>query len=259
MSLGVIVSSLVVGLALGLLGSGGSILSVPALIYLAGEVDKVAVAESLAIVGSIATVAAIPYARRRLISWRTVGFFGLPGMAGAYLGAALSRFVSGSLQLSLFALVMLGAAYAMARSGNAEGGEDGTSRGHPIWLVVSEGAVVGVLTGLVGVGGGFLIVPALVLFAELPMRKAVGTSLAIVAFKSAVGFVKYVEVLASLSLSIDWGLVGLFIAVGILGSWIGSGFSERLPQHRLKQIFAALLVAMGLFMFGKNVPVLFAG
>lgn len=259
MSFSVLVSSLVVGLALGLLGSGGSILSVPALIYLAGEVDKVAVAESLAIVGAIASVAAIPYARRRLVSWRTVGFFGVPGMAGAYAGAALSRFVPGAMQLALFSLVMLAAAFAMSRSPDPDALGSNAPAAHATWLVVLEGGVVGAITGLVGVGGGFLIVPALVLFGGLAMRQAVGTSLAIVAFKSAVGFAKYVEVLASLNLSIDWHLVGLFTTVGIFGSFVGSRFSERLPQQRLKQIFAVLLVVMGVFMLAKNVPLLLAG
>ena len=113
---------------------------------------------------------------------------------------------------------------------------------------------MGVLTGLVGVGGGFLIVPALVILGGLSMRRAVGTSLAIIALKSAAGFAKYLGVLSSLNLSIDWKTTGLFIAIGIVGTLIGKTLSNRIDQLLLRRVFAAFLLVMGLFVLGKEVP-----
>jgi uncharacterized membrane protein YfcA len=112
-------------------------------------------------------------------------------------------------------------------------------------MIALEGLGVGVLTGLVGVGGGFLIVPALVLLGGLPMRRAVGTSLVIIALKSLVGFAKYVDVLADLGLSIDWSVLALFTGFGIAGSLLGSRLSSLVPQHALQRVFSALLVLVG--------------
>lgn len=140
-----------IGISLGLLGSGGSILTVPVLVYLAGEPDKVAIAESLAIVGGIALAGSIPYAARRSVDWRSVLYFGIPGMAGTYAGAALSRFLPGPVQLALFALVMLSAAVMMFRQEQDRSDEHAR---HAAWKIILEGTGVGIITGLVGVGGG---------------------------------------------------------------------------------------------------------
>ena len=259
----VILGAVAIGLVLGLLGSGGSILTVPVLVYLAGEPDKVAIAESLAIVGAIAAVGAVPYARQKLVHWRSVLYFGVPGIVGTYGGAALSRYIPGPVQLALFAVVMLLAAGLMLRGrpyGKAgEGEEKGGSKRQPVWLVAAEGLLVGVLTGLVGVGGGFLIVPALVLLGGLPMRLAVGTSLLIVAAKSAAGFAKYVDVLAETGLVVDWSLIGMVAAVGIVGSLVGNALSQRVPQAQLKRVFAVFLILMGGFILVKEAPAAFAG
>ena len=247
--------AMIVGLTMGLLGSGGSILSVPILVYLVGEGDKVAIAESLAIVGVIAVFALLPYARNGLVSWRTIVLFGLPGMAGAYAGAAVARFVPGALQLALFALVMLAAAISMVRAAPASEGRG--SRAH--WKIALDGLLVGALTGLVGVGGGFLIVPALVFFGGLPMRTAVGTSLGIIALKSFAGYIKYLDVLSELHLEVNGPVIVAFAALGIVGSFLGSAVAGKLPQARLKQTFATLLVVMSVFILAKNVPRLLPG
>lgn len=248
------IGAALIGLTLGLLGSGGSILTVPVLVYLAGEPAKVAIAESLAIVGAIALVGAVPYAVQRSIDWRSAVFFGIPGIVGTYGGAALSAYVSATAQLVLFAGVMLLAAVLMFR-GRQPGpaGEEGVRR-QPVAIVAAEGLAVGVLTGLVGVGGGFLIVPALVLLGGLSMRLAVGTSLLIIAAKSFAGFAKYVEVLAVDGLVVDWGLIGLLTAIGIVGSLAGNTISKRVPQQRLRRGFAGFLVVMGLFILWQEVP-----
>ncbi len=247
-----LLGAVAIGLVLGLLGSGGSILTVPVLIYLAGQPEKVAIAESLAIVGAIAAVGAVPYARQRLVDWHSVAYFGVPGIVGTYLGAALSAFVPGAVQLALFAVVMLVAAGLMLR-GRKDPGTAERAR-QPLWLIAAEGLAVGVLTGLVGVGGGFLIVPALVLLGGLGMRMAVGTSLLIVAAKSAAGFVKYLDVLADAGQAVDWRLIGIFAAIGIAGSFVGNALSQRVPQAQLRKGFAVFLIGMGLFILYKEAP-----
>jgi uncharacterized protein len=243
-----------IGLVLGLLGSGGSILTVPVLVYLAGEPEKVAIAESLAIVGAIAAVAAIPYARQRAVHWRSVIYFGIPGIVGTYGGAALAAYVSGAVQLVLFALVMLLAAGLMFRGGEKAVASGGSPVIQRIPVIAIEGLVVGVVTGLVGVGGGFLIVPALVLLGGLSMRLAVGTSLLIIAAKSGAGFVKYLDVLSNEGLAVNWPLIGIFIAIGIVGSFAGNSLSTRIPQERLKRGFAVFLVIMGSFILVREGP-----
>ncbi|QDU39353.1 Sulfite exporter TauE/SafE [Maioricimonas rarisocia] len=252
-----VIGAILIGLTLGLLGSGGSILTVPVLVYLLGHQDKVAIAESLAIVGGIALAGMIPYARARLIDWRSVVLFGVPGMAGTYAGAWLARFVAGPVQLTLFAGVMLVSAGLMIRSpGEREESDPATDEphAHPYWMVVLEGLAVGILTGLVGVGGGFLIVPALVLLGGLPMRMAVGTSLVVVALKSFSGFAKYLGVLEGLEMSVDWRTIGLFLVIGIIGSFVGHSIGGRINQLALRRGFAVFLVAMGLFVLGREVP-----
>lgn len=248
--------ALLIGITLGLLGSGGSILTVPVLVYLVGEPDKVAIAESLGIVTIISLVGAIPFVLKRLVDGRSVMLFGIPGMVGAYAGAYLSKLVPGSVQLLLFAGVMLLAAVMMLRSPGGPAGPIGAVR-VAAWKIVLEGLFIGVLTGLVGVGGGFLIVPALVLFAGLPMHMAVGTSLAIIALKSISGFYKYVDVLKDAGLFVDWELVFLFGAIGVVGSFAGNKVGEYVSPAILKRGFAVFLVIMGVFIIWQNLDVFF--
>jgi len=244
-----LLGALLIGLTLGLLGSGGSILTVPVLVYLLDQPEKVAIAGSLAIVGGIASFAVLSYARQRLVDWRSVAWFGVPGMAGTWGGAWLAQFVSGALQLAVFALVMLAAAWSMFRAPPSAGAAPRAGR-----RIVVDGLVVGVLTGFVGVGGGFLIVPALVLLGGLAMPLAIGTSLAIIALKSAVGFWKYLDVLARDGLALDWGVIGAFIAIGAVGSVLGNRIASRLPQAALKRGFAAFLVVMAAYILWRTLP-----
>lgn len=245
-----LLGALLVGLVLGLLGSGGSILTVPVLVYLVGEPSKLAIAESLGIVALISLVGAIPLAVRGHVSWRNVGWFGGPGIVGAYLGAYLSQFMSGTLQLAIFAAVMLGAAVMMFRQTPPELMDEPD---RAFWKVILDGLAVGVLTGVVGVGGGFLIVPALVILGGLSMHLAVGTSLAIIALKSISGFVKYLDVMEAAGLAIHWDLVLVFSGIGIVGSFVGGRVGAYVPQARLKRGFAVFLVLMGVIILGQNV------
>ncbi len=249
MNLLAIAGALLIGLSLGLLGSGGSILTVPVLVYVLGQDEKLAIAGSLGIVAAISSLGAIPYARRREVSWRSLLLFGLPGIAGTWSGAFLSRYVSGSFQLLLFACVMLIAAWFMLRPERQLVATPAPRRPH--WIAL-DGLVVGLITGLVGVGGGFLIVPALVLLGGLPMRIAVGTSLLLIALKSAAGFVQYLAQLAAAGRSIDWQVFAVFTAVGALGSLLGERLGGRLPQALLRRLFGALLVAVAAFMLWRQ-------
>lgn len=170
--------ALAIGLSLGLLGSGGSILTVPVLIYLLGQPEKVAIAGSLAIVGTIAAFGSLPHIQAGRVNWCSVLLFGVPGMAGTYLGAWLALFVSGAFQLALFAVVMLVASVLMLRPLDYA---NASSAPRAVWKIGIDGLLVGVIAGLVGVGGGFLIVPALVLLGGLSVHAAVATSLVIIA------------------------------------------------------------------------------
>ncbi len=243
--------ALLIGISLGLLGSGGSILTVPVLIYLVDQPEKVAIAESLGIVASISLFGAIPYAYRKELDWKSVLWFGVPGMIGTYGGASISEFISGNTQLIIFGVVMLLAAFLMVKDNPRLKKEEGYSA--PRYVLIAEGLVVGVITGLVGVGGGFLIIPALVLFGGLKMRIAIGTSLAIIAAKSFLGFYKYLDVLRAEKLNIDWELLAIFTVIGIVGSLVGSRLSKVVPQRTLKKGFGVFLIGMGIFILWTNV------
>ncbi len=230
-----IVGALIVGGTLGLLGSGGSILTVPILVYLLGRDAEIAIPESLAIVGAIALSAAVPHAIGGRVRWRAFVAFAVGGVLGAYAGARLAEFVPGGVQLVVFALVMGLAAWRMLRPKAATQEEREPAA---LALLSVTGLGVGVMTGFVGVGGGFLIVPALVLIARLPMREAVATSLALIATSAASGLAGYgLE-------GIDWATVGVFIAAGFVGSQIGGRVGSRLPQATLKRAFALFLIPM---------------
>jgi uncharacterized membrane protein YfcA len=250
-----LLGALAIGLSLGLLGSGGSILTVPILVYLLGQPEKLAIAGSLAIVGGIALAGALPWTLKRQIDLRSLLWFGLPGMAGTWLGAWASQWFSGAAQLALFAVVMLLAAVMMFRSPpmREAAGEPPRRR----LAIVGDGLGVGAITGLVGVGGGFLIVPALVLLGRLTMQKAIGTSLWIIAMKSFSGFIGYLPVLEKQGLQLDWHLIGLFIAIGAAGTLLGMQLASRLPQQTLKRAFAMFLVLMGVYIILRTAPRLF--
>lgn len=248
-----ILGAILVGVALGLLGSGGSILTVPLLVYLVGQPEKVAITGSLAVVGGIALAGAIQWARRGCVDWRSVLWFGLPGMAATVLGAHVSRWIPGEIQLLGFATVMLVAAWSMAKSGTPfDDKGTGTLQSRP--AIIANGLGVGLLTGLVGVGGGFLILPALLLLGGLPMHRAIGTSLWIIAINAFSGFGKHLSVLDAADLALDLPLLGVFILFGTIGSWVGQRLAHRLPQSQLRRGFAVLLVLMAVFIVIRELP-----
>ncbi|MBN2607237.1 MAG: sulfite exporter TauE/SafE family protein [Thiotrichales bacterium] len=250
------IGALFIGLSLGLLGSGGSILTVPVLVYLVGQDPKVAMAGSLLIVGIISVVSVIGYARHSLIQWRTVMLFGVPGMLGAFMGAWAGHFVSSVFQMLVFSVLLLTASYLMFKPVKMEDADKPHSE-RALYKIASDGLLVGMVTGLVGVGGGFLIIPALVLLGGLPMRLAVGTSLAIIALNSFVGFAEHLRVLDARHLTLDWHVILVFTLIGIVGSWLGKFASHHIDQAKLKKIFAVFLVLIGAFILYKNLPGLF--
>lgn len=241
--------AILIGVSLGLLGSGGSILTVPVLLYLFDQPERLAIASSLAIVGLIALSGAIPYIVKKQINWRCVWLFGLPGMAGTYVGAYLSQFVEPAVQLITFSVVMLLASFFMLRKSKQQSTEQ--SRGNS--KIIADGLIVGVLTGFVGVGGGFLIVPALVLMAGLPMLSAVGTSLIIIFLKSATGFYKYLDVLAQENIELNVQVIILVTLLGAIGSFTGSKIANKISQQHLKKGFAYFLVPMAAFIIWQNI------
>jgi uncharacterized membrane protein YfcA len=244
--------AIAIGVSLGLLGSGGSILTVPVLVYLIGQDEKVAIAGSLFVVGTIALAGSLQFLRAKLIDWRNVAIFGVPGMAGTYLGAFLAAYISGIVQLSLFAVVMLLASYLMLRPVDLEHVSNSTPR--VAWKIAIDGFLVGIITGLVGVGGGFLIVPALVLLGGMAMHRAVATSLVIIALKSYSGFYKYLDVLDEQDMLLDWNTLLIVTGLGIAGSFAGASVANRLPQDTLKKWFGYFLIVMGLYILARSLP-----
>ncbi|MFW6199513.1 MAG: sulfite exporter TauE/SafE family protein [Gemmatimonadota bacterium] len=245
--------AVMVGLALGLLGGGGSILAVPIFVYVLGYGAKVAIAMSLAIVGLVSAFGAVRHWRYGNVDVRVALIFGVVAMVGTYAGARLAAFVTDSFQLALFAGVMAIAAVFMFREGlpsgdRTRGRETGSEQDRmPLSLIVAEGIGVGVLTGLVGVGGGFLIVPALVLLGGLSMNKAVGTSLLVIAMKSAAGFVGYLG-----QVEVPWLFMGWFSLAAITGILGGASLVRFVPQRVLRRSFAGFLVVMATFILYEN-------
>ncbi|MEX1164202.1 MAG: sulfite exporter TauE/SafE family protein [Nitriliruptor sp.] len=230
--------ALLIGVALGLLGGGGSILAVPVLVYVAGQDPKAAIAMSLLVVGVTSAAGAVSHARAGRVQWRTAAVFGAAGMVGAYGGGRLAEFIPGTWLLIAFAVMMVVTAVAMLRGRRSPAPHDVTDR-LPVVRIVADGLVVGLVTGLVGAGGGFLIVPALVLLGGLPMATAVGTSLVIIALKSGAGLLGYLA-----STSIDWSLALSVTGVAVVGSVIAGRFAGRVPEERLRRAFGWFVAVM---------------
>lgn len=244
--------ALAIGLALGLLGSGGSILTVPVLVYLAGQDEKSAIAGSLLIVGAVAAIGGLRFAWKKNVDWSSVLYFGVPGMAGTYWGAWLGGQVSGTVQLVTFALVLLVAAAMMARPLHLP---DHPVKGRRSVIKIGfEGLMVGLLTGFVGVGGGFLIVPALVMLGGLPMHLAIGTSLVIIALKSSTGFFKYLSVLTDLGQTLDWSILGLITLVAVAGTFAGQKLGGQLSPTLLRRVFAGSLLMIASAILWQALP-----
>lgn len=240
-------AAVLVGVALGVLGGGGSILTVPILVYLAGLDAKQAIAMSLFVVGATSAVGAIPHARAGRVRWRTAIVFGATAMAGAYGGGRLAAFIPGGWLLGCFGVMMVATAVAMIREPRKEPAR--THRELPVLLVGAEGVVVGAVTGLVGAGGGFLVVPALVLLGGLPMAVAVGTSLVVIAMKSFAALAGYLS-----SVHIDWPLALAVTAAAVLGGVLGGRLAGRIPDRLLRAGFGWFVVAMGALVLTQQLP-----
>ena len=238
--------ALVMGTVLGLLGGGGSILTLPILAYIAQMPAEEAIASSLVVVGITSAMSAIMYAKQGNVRFKTGLTFGGIAMLGAYLGGRLAVFFPGWLLLAIFALLMITTSLLMLKKKKNTERVGGPSQAHPL-LLPAEGLVVGTITGLIGAGGGFLVVPALALMAGLPMRQAIGTSLMIIAMNSGAGVVGHLA-----HVDIDWGLTLLISLFAVGGSFIGAKYSKKIPADTLRRIFAYFVLAMGTFILLKE-------
>ena len=242
------VLALAIGLSLGILGGGGSILTVPIFVYVMGYSAKQAISMSLVVVGATSLVGAFRHWRAGNVDVRAALVFGVLAMIGARLGAELSRIVPGIVQLSLLGVVMLVAAALMLRP-RPEAKEMPTRR-NVVFSVAATAGVglgVGLLTGLIGTGGGFLFVPSLVLLARLPMKTAVGTSLFVIALSTAAGAFGYRGQAA-----VPWGVVALFTLIAIAGIFVGTRMLRYVSQQALRRAFAYFLFGMSAFVLYQN-------
>lgn len=243
-----------IGLSLGLMGGGGSILTVPIFVYVLGFAAKPAIAMSLPVVGITSLVGAIGHWRAGNVHLRTAAIFGIVAMLGAYLGARLAVFIPGPVQLLTLAVVMLAAAASMLRArpapvDGAPGSPPDTAL--PLGKIIAVGIAVGVLTGIVGIGGGFLIVPALVVLGRVPIKQAVGTSLLVIAMNSVSGFLGYAG-----QVEIPWPFLARFTAFAVAGILAGTYLVRYVSPAALKRGFAMFLLVVGAFMLYQNRGVL---
>jgi uncharacterized membrane protein YfcA/uncharacterized membrane protein YedE/YeeE len=238
--------SMLIGLSLGLLGGGGSILTIPILIYALGVEPKHAIAMSLFVVGATSAVGALQHALSGRVRVRTAAAFGAAGIAGAFAGGRINRFIPADILLVAFAVLMVVMALAMLR-GRKE--LDVAVESGPVARVALEGAAVGFMTGLVGAGGGFIVVPALVLLVGLPMREAVATSLLVIALNSFAGFAGSIG-----HVSLDWTLTAVVTGAAVAGAIAGTALSARVPQATLRRMFAWLVLAMAVYMLWRQLP-----
>lgn len=251
------ISALIIGISLGLIGGGGSILAVPVLAYLFMVNEKVATAYSLFIVGFSALVGGLKQHFKGYVDWRTAFVFGLPAIVGVtvvryFLVPALPdvlfeindfEFTRRMGMFGLFALLMIPAAFSMLRKREDKSVEQEVAYNYPLILV--EGLFVGAITGLIGAGGGFLIIPALVILAHVKMKVAVGTSLIIIAFKSLLGFFLG----DALTMEIDWMFLFTFTGISLLGIFVGSYLSNFIDGNKLKKGFGYFIFVMAIFIF----------
>ena len=242
--------AILIGLSLGLLGSGGAILTVPALIYIVGQDEKLAIASSLAIVGLIAFTGAVKYQQNKMIHWPVVWQFGLPSMLGSYVAAGFSVYLSGVQQITFFAVIMMLAAFSMLKN-KTNVSQPPIAFSFSFKLIII-GGIVGCISGLVGVGGGFLIVPALLAFTGINITSAVATSLVIITLQSLTGFIKYYSIAEQQALIFDWQVIAVVALVGSISSILGQRISTGLSQQKLKKIFALFLLIMSVFILIKS-------
>ncbi|MBA42221.1 MAG: permease [Flavobacteriaceae bacterium] len=255
------IGAFTVGLILGLIGSGGSILSVPILVYLFGINPVTATAYSLFIVGTTSLIGSIKNLRNKLINYSTTLLFSLSAVITVYItrryfihlipetiiSSESIYLTKNQLIMLLFALLMLVAGFLMIkRTPKTIVGLKQTKTIAPNkFLIFAEGSLIGFLTGLVGAGGGFIIIPILVILSDLRMKAAIATSLAIISLKSLIGFVGDIQ-----NLEIDWMFLLIFTSISVAGIFIGQQFSQKVPDNKLKMVF-------GLFVIGIAFSILF--
>jgi len=241
----VLLLSVLIGISLGLLGGGGSILTVPILTMAAGMETKAAIASSLFVVAVTSAAGVVSHARAGRVRWRIGVLFGVAGMAGAFGGGRLAAYIPSNVLMILFGLMMAATAIAMLRRPRTvaapAGHEMSTTK------IIGEGVVVGVVTGLVGAGGGFLVVPALVLLGGLSMELAVGTSLVVISMKSFAGLAGHLG-----HVSIDWPIVLAVTATAVAGSVLGGKLAGRIPPAMLRRGFGVFVIVMAVVVLGKE-------
>lgn len=255
------VAAIIIGVSLGLIGGGGSILTVPVLVYILGIDPVLGTAYSLFVVGSTSLVGSFTYMKKQLVDYKTALVFAIPSFIAVFLTRKIivpalpdSLFVLGGFEVTksigimvFFAVIMLAASYSMIKeNGKVVDEKDGEVKFN-IPLIAVEGLIVGLITGLVGAGGGFLIIPALVLLAKLPMKMAVGTSLLIIAAKSLIGFLGDVS-----NQVIDWKMLLIFTVLSIVGIFIGSSLSKKINEKMLKKGFGWFVLLMGVYIIAKE-------
>ena len=254
-------SAILIGVSLGLIGGGGSILTVPVLVYVLGVNPVLATAYSLFVVGSTSLVGAVTYMKKGLVNYKTALVFAIPSFIAVFLTRKFlvpalpdPLFTVGETIITknigimvFFALIMLAASYSMITAKKCVDCDEDEPVVFNFPMIALEGSVVGVITGIVGAGGGFLIIPALVLLAKLPMKMAVGTSLLIIAAKSLIGF------LGDLSTqTIDWQMLLIFTSLSIVGIFIGSALSKKINEKILKTGFGWFVLVMGIYIITKE-------
>lgn len=255
------IAALLIGLSLGLTGSGGSILTVPILVYLIRLNPVMATSYSLFVVGTTSMVGGYKFYRQGLVNFKTVLLFGLPSLVTVYLTRSYlipaipeQVFQLGSvlvtkelLMMVFFALLMILAAYSMITKKCCSTWKINQAGKVNYGLILAEAVVVGLISGLVGAGGGFLIIPALVIFLRLDMKMAVGTSLFIIAANSLFGFVGDI-----FHYQIDWSFLLIFSSLSIAGIFIGSAFAHKIDSDKLKRGFGWFVLAMGVYILVKE-------
>lgn len=251
MSLGIaltVVLAVGVGVSLGLLGGGGSILAVPLLVYVAGLPAQEAIATSLFVVGATSAAGLIPHARAGRVRWRTGLLFGAAAMAGAYAGGRLAALIPATVLLTGFAAMMFATALAMIR-GRPVREDQRSPRDLPVARVITYGVLIGLVAGLIGAGGGFLVVPALALLGGLAVPAAVGTSLLVIAMQSLAGFAGHLATTA-----LHWGLAAAVTMAAVTGALLGARLAGRAPPEVLRRAFGWFVLGMSIFVLIQQVP-----
>jgi uncharacterized membrane protein YfcA len=255
------ISALFIGVALGLIGGGGSILTVPVLVYLFGIEPTLATAYSLFVVGSTSLIGVVPKYMSREIDWRAAAFFGIPSILTVFLVRSLlvpqlpqTISIFGWVTMSksvfimvFFALLMFGAAVSMIRYSRFEPDVATKSKGRLLFILLGLGTIVGLIAGLVGAGGGFLIIPVLVFFAGLSMKKAIGTSLLIIAAQSLLGFSGDM-----LHIQLDWPFLLVVTGIAVSGLLLGIRFGKNVAAHELKKGFGWFVLGIALYVLFKE-------